>query len=524
MRIAERIKNTVSILAVLAVFTFLPSMSGYAEGEAGDASVPVEEGTNDVGTDFSLGLASLALDPKPVTIDCDQSVLLTALVPNGVDAVWSSSDEKVATVGDNGDGSVTVMGVGGGTATITCSAGEQVRTFDVTVNPPETLQIKDVEYPSTLQISQGWSLGGGSITSVDDLKTITSTVKAENGELVGAPYTLALESGVKYYDVIGINDYVPFSQIQTEGTYTWILVAEDTRGRLVTLSLPIRAVAAEESVISVGPKVSAPMISVSDKSGKSDGVELWLSEKKSLAATVLRGKEIEGELIWMSYDPSIATVSPTGEITGVGTGSTTIVCKTWDNSISSGGYNVTVRDREITSLVDGRYAPGKSSMEKWVKNGPMSVVVDGDDVAVMDWQANPVLEWNAAVTPSIRYSELRGQEVTISLDVRSDDADLIDNTLRENGGGFLMDINIGSEPGIRQRWVLLEQISYPKLSTEWQHISATLTLTDDVFTLVDDPGFIIDDNSWVYITLTNRSVFRMQIKNLELTIGDGAVG
>ena len=183
-----------------------------------------------------------------------------------------------------------------------------------------------------------------------------------------------------------------------------------------------------------------------------------------------------------------------------------------------------MREGDVASLTDGSYMPGTASMERWAKRGPLSVTADEDGVAVMDWQANPVLEWNAVDTSSIRFSELRGKEITVSLDVRSDDADMFDNALRENGGGFLMDINIGAEPGIRQRWIMLDQISYPRLTTEWQHISATLTLTDDAFALVDDPTFVVDDNSWVYMTITNRSVFRMQIKNLTLEIGSGAAG
>ena len=158
-------------------------------------------------------------------------------------------------------------------------------------------------------------------------------------------------------------------------------------------------------------------------------------------------------------------------------------------------------------------------METWSKQGPISVLTDADGEAVMDWQANPVLEWNAVNTSSIRYSELRGKEVTISLEVRSDDADLIDNTLGENGGGFLMDICLGSEPGVRKRWIFLEPICYPRLSTDWQRISTTLTLTDDAFTLVDDPGFAISDDSWAYLTITNRSTFRMQIRHLKLELG-----
>lgn len=514
-----KIKRTIGLLGMVTAFIVLLAISGYAE----EAPAQTEEAASDPGTELSLELASLTLDPEPVTIDCDQSVLLAALVSNGGEAVWSSSDEKVAEVNENGDGSVTVIGVGGGSATITCSAGDLTRTFEITVNTPETLQIKNVEYPSTLQIAQGWTIGGGTITSVSDLKTLTSFIRAESGELVGEPYTQAFDSGVTTFEVAGINGYVPFSQIQAEGTYSWVLVVDDVSGRSVTLALPIRA-ASEETAVAVGPSVSAPIISVPDDPSVDGGIMVYTGEKRTLAATLLRGGVSASDLIWVSYDPNIATVSSNGAITGVGAGSTTIICKARDNSISSAGWTVTVREGDVAALTDGSYIPGTTSMERWAKRGPLSVTTDEDGVAVMDWQANPVLEWNAVDTSSIRFSELRGKEVTVSLDVRSDDADMFDNALRENGGGFLMDINIGAEPGIRQRWIMLDQIAYPRLTTEWQHISTTLTLTDDAFTLADDPAFVVDDNSWVYMTITNRSVFRMQVKNLTLEIGSGTDG
>lgn len=185
-------------------------------------------------------------------------------------------------------------------------------------------------------------------------------------------------------------------------------------------------------------------------------------------------------------------------------------------------YNVPDTVEIIYGIGGRNYIPGTGSMKRWAKRGPINIITDTDGAAVLDWQANPVLEWNAVDTTAIKYSELRGKVVTVSLDVRSDDADLIDNMLYENGGGFLMDICIGSVPGSRQRWIFLDQIAYPKLSTQWQHLSTTLTLTDDAFTLVDDPTFVIDDDSCVYISITNRSTYRMQIKHLKLELGSEA--
>lgn len=517
------------ILVLILMFIYLLNIGAYAEAQAEDVPIQTEEGMgipsdiliNAEEAELSFRLAELTFDPKPVTIDFDQSVTLAAMISNKEsEPVWSSSDGSVATVSTNEDGSVTVTGVGEGKATISCSVGEQVRTFNVTVNPPKTLQILNVEYPSSLQISHEWTLGRGIITSVDDLQTLTSIIKMDNGEVIGESYTKVFEPGVKHFEVKGIDEYVSFSQIQTAGTYDWILTAIDVSGRTVTLHLPIHADASEDTLVSITSREVAPIINTSGDSSIASIIELWKGEKEKVTTTLMPGSGTD-DLAWVSYNPTVATVSSDGEITGVGAGSTVIVCKSWDGSISSAGCTVIVHEgNEIASLKNGNYIPEIESMDRWVKFGPLNVIEDEEGDAALNWQANPVLEWNAVDTASIRYSELRGKEVTISLDVRSDDAALIDNTLKENGGGFLMDICVGSEPGVRKRWIFLEPISYPKLSTQWRRISTTLTLTDDVFTLVDDPSFTISDDSWVYLKLTNRSTGRMQVRHLKLEIGD----
>lgn len=545
------------MLALLLIFAILITIGGYAE-EYTETGLMQALAEMNIPTDVPLDsdesvdeapfkLAILTLDPAPITIDCSDRVTLAAETTVGKDMLtWSSSNESVAKVITNPSGSVTVVGVGEGVATITCSDGEQVRTFTVTVNPPKTLQITEVSYPSSLKISdRGWKLGGGTVASFDDLTTLTSIIKNANGEIIGEPYTQVFDSGVKSFAIKEIDSRVPFSRILTEGIYTWILTAADTRGRSVSVNLPIRAVVSEDTVVSINPGRYAPIITLPDDSADVNIIEMQLGETKNVAATLLPDEAISSDLVWVSYDPSVATISSTGEITGVSVGSTTVMCRSLDNSVLSAGCTVMVLGDMIpnedinpetmasvdsinggaaadidNSLADRRNCiPGTGSMESWPKRGPLSVIKAEDGTTIMDWQANPTLEWNATDTTPIKYSLLRNKEITISLYVRSDDADLIDNSLCENGGGFLLDLNIGSEPGIRKRWIFFDQISYPKLTTQWQRISTTLTLADDSFVLADDPEFVVSDDSWVYLTITNRSVYRMQIKQLQVELG-----
>lgn len=547
----------VTLGCLLALVMVLAMHSGYAEEQAGvgliqapeDMGAPLDVAlvSEEIGDSVSFDLAMLTLDPAPMTIDYSQRVTLMAITTiEGDMPTWTSSDESVAKVTMNPDGIVSVVGVGAGASTITCSVGVERKTFSVTVNPPQTLMITDVEYPSSLKITErGWKVGGGTIASFDDLRMLTSIIKNASGEIIGEAYTLVFDSGVKSYPINLIDNRVPFSRILTEGMYTWTLSATDVLGRSVSVDLPIQAVTTEDTVVSTDPGKCAPIITLPDDLDNKHDIEMQIGETKNVAASLMLNDSGKDDVIWISYDPSVATISPKGDIVGIGAGSTTIMCKTVDNSVFSAGRKVTVYDAPLLSAegdsgivpmadatndigevindnsqADRRnYIPGTGSMESWVKRGPLSVITAEDGVTIMDWRANPTLEWNAVDTTAIKYSQLRNKEITISLYVRSDDAELIDNMLRENGGGFLMDICIGSEPGTRKRWIFLDQISYPKLSTEWQRITTTLTLTDDNFALADDPEYIVNDDSWVYLTLTNRSVFRMQIKQLQVELG-----
>lgn len=520
------------IMALLTVFTLLPSLRAHAEEEqVVDSDIPADSVPTDEGMDSSaenenitLALALLSLDQDSLTLDYSQSATLAAMTNAAKDAVtWSNSDANVATLSVNADGSVTVTGIGEGVTAITCAVGEQVRTFNVTVNPPDTLQITNVDYPSILNLSDGgWEVGSGTVISPDDLKTLTSSLKKVSGEIIGEPYIWAFDGGVKRCEVKDINANVPFSQIPEGGGYIWTLEVVDIRGRSVSLDLPIWVVADGETVVSNIAGKYAPVITLPNSLKATNATALQAGETKQLGTAPLPDGAASG-LIWVSYDPAVATVSSDGIVTGIGAGSTTIVCRATDNSAFSAGCTVNVSGGVIDAgdvPVEGRnYMPGTGMMTGWIMRGSMNVIDGEGDTAVLDWPANPVLEWNSVDTPLIKYSLLRGKEVTVSLDVRSDDANLIDNTLAENGGGFLIEIIIGDEVESRKRFVLLGEMSYPKLSKQWQRVSETFTLTDDVFSGIVDPAYVVSDDSCIRFTLSNRSIYRMQIKQLKVEIG-----
>ena len=256
---------------------------------------------------------------------------------------WSSSDESVASLSTDTGESVTVVGVSAGMATITCASGELTQTCEVMVKAPETLQITGVDYPSTLNAERSmWSLRRGTVASVDDLSTLTSEIKDANGELIGNLYTQTFSEGVKRYDIKGIDDYVPFSKISTEGQYMWILTATDVSGRLVSMSMSINATASEETAVASDPGVYSSSFVATEITLDSAELVMQPGETHTLNVAVIPSEAVNSAVTWASDDPSVASVSQSGEVTAEGVGSTTISCTALGNLAVSASCAVTV--------------------------------------------------------------------------------------------------------------------------------------------------------------------------------------
>ena len=125
----------------------------YAPGSSGGASSPAGSGS---GSSSSQG-ASISLNRTDVTLKTAGSSfnLRYTAEPSGVEAFFSSSDEKVATV----DGKGTVTAVGPGTATITVTLGSDLAEASCIV------RCKWDEASNGGSSSSGSSSSGGSSSS-----------------------------------------------------------------------------------------------------------------------------------------------------------------------------------------------------------------------------------------------------------------------------------------------------------------------------------------------------------------------
>lgn len=261
-------KHTKWMVIMLVLALTLTMVSGCSAEQADEAGaveasgmdVAVDEalpegGTQDDDRDASGNSGvqipfALKLDTTTVSLDYSQSATLTASASIGADSIqWACSDEGVASISRTTGESVTLTAINEGTATVTCSLGGTSQICEVTVKPAQTLQITGVDYPATLAIGKSWKLRNGTVASTDNLTSLTSVIKDANGAELAPSHTETFSGDVKRFDIGGIDTYVPFSRITTEGTYTWALSATDASGRSVSLDLPINAVSEGDTAV-----------------------------------------------------------------------------------------------------------------------------------------------------------------------------------------------------------------------------------------------------------------------------------
>ena len=236
---------------------------------------------------------TLTVTPVPVTgVSLDKITLelftgntatLTATVEPGNATnkalTWSTSDNTVATVDENG--TVTAVGAGEATITVTTEDGEYIATCTVTVTVPvtgvklnkETLELfTDGSETLTATVEPGnatnknvtWSSSDETIATVDNNGTVTAVGAGE------ATITVTTEDGCK------------------------------TATCIVTVTVPVTGVTLEPTSLSLFTGDTAP-----------------------LTATVQPSDATNQNVTWSSDKPEVATVD-NGKVTAVGAGEATI--------------------------------------------------------------------------------------------------------------------------------------------------------------------------------------------------------
>lgn len=201
--------------------------------------------------------------------------------------------------------------------------------------PPagEGLHITGVAYPSTYVInSVGYTVKSGVITTDARLTSLTIDIQDAEGASVTSslPKTWKL-SGQKQY-LSAYDDEIPFSKIRKAGSYSWIIIAEDSAGRKAELRLDFRAVSSGSGEVSSGSassKEEPEEIKVSSIELSSTSLNMLVGEKATLTAKLSPDDAQDKSVIWSSSDAAVVTVK-NGAVTAVGAGEAIISCMSGD--------------------------------------------------------------------------------------------------------------------------------------------------------------------------------------------------
>ncbi|MDE6522521.1 MAG: Ig-like domain-containing protein, partial [Muribaculaceae bacterium] len=197
---------------------------------------------------------------------------------------WTSSDEAVATVSEDG----VVTAVKGGTATITATSANG-KTADCTVTvAANIISVESIEISNTeLRLTEG------------DTATLTATIAPENATDKTVIWTSS-DASVAYVSEEGVVTAVK------AGTAT--ITAASSNGKTATCTVT----------------VAANIISVESISISESVLSLTEGETATLTATIAPENATDKSVTWTSSDEAVTTVSVDGVVTAIKAGTATI--------------------------------------------------------------------------------------------------------------------------------------------------------------------------------------------------------
>ena len=246
-----------------------------------------------------VSVESITLNKTSMNLPTNSSAMLKATIkPNNASnkgIIWSSSNNKIATVDVNGK----VVGKSAGTVTITATTkdGGHKATCTVTVSDIKVTGIK---------------LSNSSLTmNLGTTKTVTATVKPDNA----SNKTVTWKSDNTSVATVDANGKIT---AKNEGTATITATTKDG-GHKATCVVTVNRV-----------KVTGVFLSASTAT-------MYVGDTKTITATIAPSNATNKNVTWKSDNTSVATVTSSGKITAVKAGTAKIVVTTED-----GSYNKTV--------------------------------------------------------------------------------------------------------------------------------------------------------------------------------------
>lgn len=270
-------------------------------------------------------VSSVTLSKETLTLEFGAQETLTAELINVKETTWTSSDDSVVTVAEDG----TITAVGLGTAVVTCAdkADENVKaTCEVTVED-STVLAAAVSVISETGVKVTWN----------------EVPSAESYQIY------RLEVGNGSYEVAATAEAG-----ETEWTDTSLSAGKKYRyytEAYATVNGEKKAIKKSAVRTCIIPKITLSKTAMTLQYGKT--------------ATLKATKVGVTAVTWTSSDPKIAKVSADGTITATGLGTVTITCTSKANEEISATCEVTVRD---TTLLQMKATAGKrNNLLSWNK-------------------------------------------------------------------------------------------------------------------------------------------------------------
>lgn len=263
-------------------------------------------------------VSSVTLSKETLTLEFGAQETLTAELINVKETTWTSSDDSVVTVAEDG----TITAVGLGTAVVTCAdkADENVKaTCEVTVED-STVLAAAVSVISETGVKVTWN----------------EVPSAESYQIY------RLEVGNGSYEVAATAEAG-----ETEWTDTSLSAGKKYRyytEAYATVNGEKKAIKKSAVRTCIIPKITLSKTAMNLQYGKT--------------ATLKATKVGVTAVTWTSSDPKIAKVSADGTITAAGLGTVTITCTSKANEEISATCEVTVRD---TTLLQMKATAGKTN-------------------------------------------------------------------------------------------------------------------------------------------------------------------
>ena len=343
---------------------------------------------------------SITLDKTEVELEATQTATLVAKVlpdlATNKSETWSSSNESIATVDENGV--VTAIAIGEATITATTNDGTNLSaSCKITViqlaesialnkttaslKATETITLNATVLPATTtNKSVSWTSSNEAVATVDANGVVTAIALGE--AVITATTTdgsdLSATCKVTVIPTLAETITLDKTEISLEATEIATLVAtvlpELTTNKSVTWTSSNEEVATvdengvvtaitvgEATIIATtndGSNLSAtckvivePTIAESIILDKTE-ISLKAEESVALIATILPESTTDKSVIWMSSDESVATVNENGVVTAIAVGEATITATTNDGSNLSASCKVTIPTLAVSIELD----------------------------------------------------------------------------------------------------------------------------------------------------------------------------